>query len=208
MNKLIKKIVNVSTGAICDSNDKVGGIDPEIRPLDYSMKVAGPAFTVECSEGDNLAIHIAIEQAKPGDVLVINGGGNIPAGLFGDVFATSCIQQGIAGVVIDGYCRDRENLIKMKFPVFAKGASPNGTIKKNWAAINSPMLCGGKRVNPGDLIVADSDGVVVIASSKAESVVNKAIEKEKFESEIKTALTKGELTIDLFSLRDQLEKRG
>lgn len=202
----IKGFLGIPTGIICDVNNKEGALAPYIQPLDSKISMVGTALPVECVSGDNLAIHAAVEQAKPGDVLVINGGGMVPAGLFGELLATCCVSHGIVGVVIDGCCRDKNELIEMGFPVFARGISPNGTLKENWGAINSPVLCGGKRVYPGDIVIGDGDGVVIIAAERAQEILEKSIEKKKQEDELRENLTKGALTLDLLCLRPKIKK--
>ena len=123
----------IPTGNICDMNGREGSMDAAIKPLDYHFEMAGYAMTVTCVPGDNLTIHRAIAEAKPGVVLVIQCQGYLQAGVFGELFATSCRARGIAGVVIDGACRDKRDIIEMNYPVFARGVCPNGTLKETCA---------------------------------------------------------------------------
>jgi 4-hydroxy-4-methyl-2-oxoglutarate aldolase len=204
VSNLFEQFRGIPTGNICDSNDREGAMDPAIQPLHPRMELVGTALPVECVPGDNLAIHIAVAQAKPGDVLVINGGGMVPAGLFGELLATSCISHGIIGVVIDGCCRDKNELIEMGFPVFVRGISPNGTTKDTWVSVNSPILCGGRMVRPGDIIIGDCDGVVVLPHEKAQVVLEKSKDKKKAEEELRMKLADGALTLDLLSLRNKI----
>ncbi len=199
-----KEFLGIPTGNICDCNGLEGAMAAEIMPLHYKMKVAGTAMTVECQPGDNLTIHKAIAIAEAGSVLVISCKGYTDRGVFGELFATSCMARGIAGVVIDGACRDKEDLIDMNFPVFSKGVNPNGTRKEICGAINVPIVCGGIQVNPGDIIVGDSDGVVRIAKENAAEVLEKAKAKKAKETELKPLLAAGKTTVELLGFGKKL----
>lgn len=199
-----KEFFGIPTGNICDSNGLIGAMDAGIMPLNYKMKMAGTALTVECELGDNLTIHKAIAIAQPGTVLVISCKGNTNCGVFGELFATSCVARGIVGVVIDGACRDKGDLIEMNFPVFSLGVNPNGTIKEICGNINVPIVCGGISVKPGDIIVGDSDGVVRIAKEDAQEVLSKAKEKQKKESQWKPLLAAGQTTVALLGFGEKL----
>lgn len=194
----------IPTGNICDSNDRLGAMDPEIQALDRKMTLVGTALTVACPAGDNITIHKAVLQAKPGDVLVINCGGYRNAGVFGEMLAIACRARGIVGVVIDGACRDKNDIIEMGFPMFVRGTCPNGTTKDTCGATNVPMPCGGMMVNPGDLIVGDCDGVVVLPAAKADEVLKKSQEKKRVEDAARPHLEKGVPTTELFGLADKI----
>jgi RraA family protein len=141
------------------------------------MRIAGPALTIEVRPGDNLMIHAAMALAKPGDVLVIDGKGDETSALMGEIMISACMEIGIAGVIIYGSVRDTEAIRALGFPTYAVGANPNGPTKQVPGRINRPVSVGGTTVNPGDLIVADADGVVVVERSKAGSVVAQAAQK-------------------------------
>lgn len=165
----------LATGNIADA----GGADVKIMdfgitPLHHSMKVAGPAFTVDTPPTSNLSIHEAITFAPAGSVIVINAHGNMTSGHIGDLMSLACQIRGIAGIVIDGAVRDVQDIIKMGFPVFARGAVPHGN-GKQLGTINQPILCGGIQVNPGDMIMADATGVVAFPQSKAQAIYEKAV---------------------------------
>lgn len=194
---LAKEFLGIPTGNICDCNGLEGAMAAGMMPLDYKMKVAGPAMTVECQPGDNLTIHKAIALAEPGVVLVITCKGYTDRGVFGELFATSCVARGIAGVVIDGACRDKEDLIEMGFPVYSLGVNPNGTRKEICGEINAPITCAGIQVNPGDIIVGDADGVVCIKKENAADVLEKAKAKKAKETELKPLLAAGKTTVEL-----------
>lgn len=172
------------------------------------MKMAGPAVTVKCHPADNLTIHKAVATAEPGSVLVIDCGGFTARGVFGELFAVSCVAHQIAGVVIDGACRDREELIDMNFPVFSRGVNPNGTRKEVCGVVNQPITCGGIVVNPGDIIVGDADGVVRIAKECAEDVLQKAKAKQAKEDDLRKALAAGKTTLELLDLGKKCGMEG
>ncbi|MBO4880940.1 MAG: RraA family protein [Firmicutes bacterium] len=192
-----KDFLGIPTGNICDSNGLKGSMDAAIMPMDLHMEMAGIAMTVKCPPEDNLTLHKAIALAKPGTVLVVDCSGYTGCGIFGELFATSCKARGIAGIVIDGACRDKVDLIEMNFPTFARGVNPNGSRKEVLGAIDEPICCGGVTVNAGDIIIGDADGVVVIAKEKAEEVLKKAQAKKQKESELKPLLAQGKTTVEL-----------
>lgn len=196
----ILEFVGIPTGNVCDSNGLLGSMDSGVQALDRNMTVVGRAFTVECPPGDNLTIHKAILEAQPGDVLVVNCQGFLHAGCFGELMATACVVKGIAGVVIDGACRDKNDLIEMNFPTFVRATCPNGTVKETCGKTNVPVVCGGLTVNPGDVIVGDCDGLVVIPQEKAEEVLEKSKLKKAKEAEIRQKLQQGITTAELFNL--------
>ena len=199
-----QKFLDAPTGNICDANGGRGVMDAGIHPLDRHMKVAGRALTVACAAGDNLTIHKAVLLAKPGDVLVINCGGYLNAGVFGEMLALSCRARGIAGVVIDGSCRDVNDLIEMNFPTFVRGVNPCGTIKDTCGAVGGQVLCGGVTVRTGDVVVGDCDGVVVVAEADAEDILHKALAKKQREDEMRPLLMAGGTTAELLGLMDKL----
>jgi RraA family protein len=163
-----------AASVLADVAGRRGTLDGRITPLLPSMRMAGPALTVEVRPGDNLMVHAAISIARPGDVLVIDGKGDRTCALMGSIMINACKQLGLAGVVIDAAVRDTEELRELGFPVYAVGANPKGPAKCGPGRINWPISCGGEAVNPGDLIVGDADGVVVIARERAEPCLDLA----------------------------------
>ena len=200
----MERFLDAPTGNICDANGGRGVMDAGIHPLDRHMKVAGRALTVACAAGDNLTIHKAVLLARPGDVLVINCGGYLNAGVFGEMLALSCMAKGIAGVIIDGSCRDVNDLIDLKFPTFVRGVNPRGTIKDTCGAVGGEVLCGGVTVRTGDVVVGDCDGVVVVAEADAEEILEKALPKKRREDEMRPLLMAGGTTAELLGLMDKL----
>lgn len=156
-----------ASSILADVAGRRGGLDGRIAALSPAMRVCGPAFTVEVRPGDNLMIHAAMAMAKPGDVLVIDGKADRTCALMGSIMLNACKKLGLAGVVLDASIRDTEELRELGFPVWAVGANPNGPTKFVPGRINWPISCGGVTVNPGDLIVGDADGVVVVEREKA-----------------------------------------
>ncbi len=162
---------------LADVAGRRGTMDGRIAALSPAMRVCGPAFTIEVRAGDNLMIHAAMAMARPGDVLVIDGKADRTCALMGSIMLNACKQLGLAGVVIDGSIRDTEELRELGFPVWAIAANPNGPTKNISGRINWPVSCGGVAVRPGDLIVGDADGVVVVEREKAASLLPLAAQK-------------------------------
>ena len=166
-----------ASSILADVAGRRGGLDGRIAALSPSMRVCGPAFTVEVRPGDNLMIHAAMAMAKPGDVLVIDGKADRTCALMGSIMLNACKQLGLAGVVLDASIRDTEELRELGFPVWAVGANPNGPTKFVPGRINWPVSCGGITVNPGDLVVGDADGVTVVEREKVASLLPLAAKK-------------------------------
>jgi len=204
-NALIRRTIDRVPAAIVESARKfqasiladVGGrrgtLGGRIQPLAKSMKVAGPAFTVEVRPGDNLMIHAALQLAKPGDVIVVDGKGDLSCALTGALMAAHAQKAGIAGFVIDAAVRDTEDCARGSFPIFAAGANPNGPLKNSAGRINWPVSLAGTTVNPGDLIVGDADGVVVVPRETAADIVKGAQAKVDSEDQRMAAIGRGEL---------------
>jgi 4-hydroxy-4-methyl-2-oxoglutarate aldolase len=174
-----------------DVAERRGALNGRITALRPRMKLAGPAFTVEVRPGDNLMIHAAMALAKPGDVLVIDGKGDQTSALMGTIMMTACQQLGLAGVVIDGAVRDSLEIDEMDYPVFSVGTNPNGPTKQVGGRIGHPISCGGVTVHPGDFIIADGDGVVVVEREKIESLLPLAAHKVVAEARRIAAIKEG-----------------
>ena len=175
--ELVAQASKFASSILADVAGRRGAMDGRIAAVAPSMRVCGPAFTIEVRPGDNLMIHTAIALARPGDVLVIDGKGDTTCALMGTIMLSTCKKLGLAGVVIDAAIRDSEELVDLGFPVWAVGANPNGPTKYVPGRINWPISCGGISVQPGDLIVGDADGVVVIEREKAASLMPLAAAK-------------------------------
>jgi regulator of RNase E activity RraA len=173
----VRKASGFAASILADVAGRRGTLDGRIQPVSPSMRLAGPAFTIEVRAGDNLMIHAAIGMAKPGDVLVIDGKADRTCALMGSIMINACKKLGLGGVVLDAAVRDTEELRELGFPVYAICANPNGPTKFVPGRINWPISCGGISVQPGDLIVGDADGVVVVEREKAASLLEEAAKK-------------------------------
>lgn len=199
MNKEdIEKYRKLPTGNVADNNTIHGTMDAAIKPVDPECHMLGQAVTVQGHPGDNLALYQGIATAHEGDVLVVDVRGFTRAGHFGDMMATACLAKGIAGVVIDGTCRDVEDLRASGLPVFARGYCPEGTTKACLGSLNVPITVGGVCVHPGDWILGDCDGVVVIPEADAELVLEKGHKKHLHEEEIRQRLLRGEDILSVY----------
>lgn len=181
---------------------RAGLLDPAIRPIQQGIRIAGPAVTVLCPPVDNLMIHMAVEHCRPGDVLVVATGPPRVAGVIGELLATSLRAHGVIGAVIDAGVRDVAELRAMGFPVWSRWVTAQGTTKHGAGAVNRAVVCAGQEVEPGDVIVADDDGVVCIAAGSAVEVARGVVERVAHESEIRARLAAGELSADILGLRE------
>jgi 4-hydroxy-4-methyl-2-oxoglutarate aldolase len=188
---LVRQAAEFQAAILADVNGRRGALHGRIAALRPRMKLAGPALTVEVRPGDNLMIHAAMALARPGDVLVIDGKGDRTAALMGTIMMTACKQLGVAGVVIDGAVRDSLEIDEMDFPVFSVGTNPNGPTKNVPGRIGHPVHCGGVTVRPGDLVLADADGVVVIERERVERLLPLARRKVEDEAARVAAIRKG-----------------
>jgi len=185
---LLERAAKLGTAQLCDGMvglciPREGCLDAAIMPVSGTMAMAGTAYTVETCDGDNFPIHVAIYQNKPGYVLMVDGKGYSECAYVGDLMVGAAHAIGISGIVIDGLVRDKEGLTKLGLPVFSRGFMQRGPIKKGPGAINIPITCGNVRVNPGDLVVGDYDGVTVIPRDAITAVLEKAEKKGAYEAE-------------------------
>ena len=185
-----------------------GLMKPYMRPIYAGAQIAGSAVTVLAQPGDNWMIHVAIEQVKPGDVLVVACTTDNTDGMFGDLLATSLMARGGVGLVIDAGVRDVRVLTRMGFPVWSRAISARGTVKATLGSVNVPVVCAGALVHPGDVVVADDDGVVVVPRLAAESVAAAGHKREASEDEKRRRLASGELGLDMYGMREGLAKAG
>ena len=189
---VIKQAAEFQAAILSDVSGRRGTMHARVAPVDKRMKLAGPAFTVEVRPGDNLMIHAAMALAKPGDILVVDGKGDQTAALMGTLMLSACKKLQLGGVIIDGAIRDRLELLELDFPVFSAGFNPAGPTKFVPGRINHPISAGGVTVNPGDLVVADADGVVVIERAKAPAMLPLAVKKVADEAARIDAIARGD----------------
>lgn len=183
---LIQSFADLGAATVYEAAGRIGSVDPGIKPLSPGIRILGPAFTVLCHPQDNLMLHKALQLAQPGDVLVASTGGHFHAGYWGGLMATSAMAKGIAGLAIDGCVRDSAEIVQMGFPVFGRGTCMRGTTKGVLGKINHRMLFGEVLVHPGDLVLGDDDGMVVIPQDEIEKVLEAAkrrVEAEKVKSD-------------------------
>lgn len=199
------ELLQLPCGNIADNNPSGGVMDPGVKPLDPGMKMVGRALPVRCYPGDNLALYQGIDAARPGDVLVFDCGG-YAAGHFGDMMAHACLAKGAAGVVIDGTCRDRNDIVELGLPVFTRGLNPAGTVKASLGKVGVPVVAGGVLVEPGDIIFGDCDGVVVVPADEAEAVFSAALAKHRKEELIAARLDAGESALEVYGFDKLVEK--
>jgi 4-hydroxy-4-methyl-2-oxoglutarate aldolase len=191
----------LAAASLYEANQKRGALDPAIRQMAPGLTVCGPAMTVRCQPGDNLTLHAAVAEARPGDVLVADVGDFADAGHWGEILTVAATSRQIAGLVINGGVRDVAALAVHAFPVFARAVSMKATTKLLRGLINTPIVCGGVDIQPGDLIVGDADGVVAIRHDEIGDVLRLAQERENAEAVMMERLRNGALTIDLLNLR-------
>lgn len=175
--QVVEQAAQFPSSILADVAGRRGGLHGRIAPLASSMRFAGPAITVEVRPGDNLMIHAAMAVAQPGDVIVVDGKGDLSSALMGEIMSQQCVALGIAAVVIDGAVRDSEAIRELGFPMYAAGLNPNGPTKFVPGRLNHPISIGGVTVNPGDLVVGDADGVTVIERAKAATMLPLAADK-------------------------------
>ena len=191
-----------------EAQGRTGLMLPHMRPIYAAARIAGSAVTVSCHPGDNLMIHAAVEVCEPGDVLVVSTTSESTDGMFGELLATSCLARGIVGLVIDAGVRDVTDLTAMEFPVWSKAISAQGTVKASPGSVNVEIVCGGVAVHPGDVIVGDQDGVVVVRRETATEVLRLGAERIAKEKATRERLRSGELGIDFYGLRTKLDELG
>ncbi len=205
---LVKTLGDLGVATVHEAQGRTGLLRPYMRPIYPTAKAAGTAITISCQSGDNLMIHAAIEFCRQGDILVVSTTSESTDGMFGELLAESARAHGVVGLIIDAGVRDIHDLSEMQFPAWSKAISAQGTVKATAGSVNIPITCAGAAINPGDVIVADADGVVVVKREDAAEVARLATERFAKEQKSRQRLKAGELGVDFYGLRAKLAELG
>ena len=206
--EIVKVLGTAGVATVHEAQGRTGLMRPYMRPIYPTARMAGPAVTISSQPGDNLMIHASLAVVQPGDVLVVTTTSESTDGMFGELLGVSCQAHGVVGLIIDAGIRDTAELTALNFPVWAKAVSAQGTVKNTAGDVNIPVVCAGAMINPGDVIVADADGVVVVPRQKAAQVAQASEQRLAKEEKTRQRLRSGELGLDFYGLRAKLGELG